>query len=107
MRLYGDSVATTVKENPNTVPSPFALGQNYPNPFNPSTTISFYLPSKLFASLKVYDILGREVATLVSEELPQGKYSRLWNAAGMSSGVYFYRLQAGTFTETNKLVLLR
>jgi hypothetical protein len=74
---------------------------------NPSTTISFSLPSQSFVSLKIYDVLGREVATIVSEELPAGTYSRQWNAGKMSSGVYFYRLQAGSFTQTKRLVLLK
>jgi parallel beta-helix repeat protein len=83
------------------------LGQNYPNPFNPLTNITFTLPSRSFVSLKVFDALGREVSILVSEELPAGTYSRRWNAASLPSGVYFYRLQAGSFTEMRKLVLLR
>jgi hypothetical protein len=85
----------------------FVLNQNYPNPFNPMTTISFILPSKSFVSLKVFDLLGKEVTTIVSEEMPAGNYSRQWNANGMPSGVYFYRLQAGSYTETKKLILLR
>jgi hypothetical protein len=93
----------------------FYLEQNYPNPFNPSTAISFGLPSQSFVSLKVFDALGREVATIISEELSAGYYSRQWNAANMASGIYFYRLQArqisggqvGVFTETKKLILLR
>jgi hypothetical protein len=83
------------------------LDQNYPNPINSSTIISFSLPSKGFISLKVFDILGREVATIVSEEMSAGSYSRQWNAATITSGVYFYRLQAGPFTKTKKLILLR
>jgi Putative multicopper oxidases len=89
------------------VPGRFSLGQNFPNPFNPTTTISFALPSRSFVSLKVFDLLGREVATIVSEEMSAGSYSKQWNAANISSGIYFYRLQAGSFTETKKLVLLR
>jgi hypothetical protein len=89
------------------VPLTFLLRQNYPNPFNPSTTISFSLPLKSLVSLKVYDLLGREVTTIVSEEMSAGNYSRQWNANGMSSGVYFYRLQAGSSAEVKKLVLLR
>jgi hypothetical protein len=85
----------------------FVLGQNYPNPFNPMTTISFYLPSRSFVSLKVFDMLGREVATIVSEEMQAGNYSQQWNAVNISSGVYFYRLQAGSFTETKKLIVLK
>jgi hypothetical protein len=96
------------------LPMQFRLEQNYPNPFNPSTTISFALPSRSFVSLKVFDALGREVAVLVFEELFAGTYSSQWNAEGLSSGVYFYCLsvrtpsgQAGSFTETKKLILLR
>jgi hypothetical protein len=87
--------------------SQFSLSQSYPNPFNPSTTISFNLPSKSFVSLKIYDLIGREVATLVSEKLSAGNHSRQWNAANMASGIYFYRLQADLFAETKKLVLLK
>jgi hypothetical protein len=89
------------------VPKVFALNQNYPNPFNPATTISFSLSSKSFVSLKVFDPLGREVSILLAEELPAGTYTRQWNGNNLPSGVYFYRLHAGSFTETKKLVLLR
>jgi photosystem II stability/assembly factor-like uncharacterized protein len=89
------------------IPDRVALSENYPNPFNPSTTISFSLPSRSFVSLKIFDVMGREVATLASEEMPAGNYSRQWNATGMSSGLYFYRLQAGAFVQTKKLLLLR
>ena len=88
-------------------PSEYGLGQNYPNPANPSTSISFSLPARSFVSLKVFDSTGRNRATLVSEELSAGNHSRQWNADGLTSGVYFYRLQAGPFAETKKLVLLR
>jgi predicted choloylglycine hydrolase len=88
-------------------PQSFLVSQNYPNPFNPSTMISFDLPANSVVSLKVFDLIGREVAVIVSEELSAGSYSRTWNAANMSSGIYFYRLQSGSFTETKKLVLLR
>lgn len=89
------------------VPRSFSLHQNYPNPFNPSTTISFTLPEKLFVSLNVVDLLGREVATLAREEMSSGAHTRQWNAAAMPSGIYFYRLQAGSFVETRRLVLLK
>jgi hypothetical protein len=85
----------------------FDLCQNYPNPFNPSTIISFNLPLKSFVTLKIFDIVGREVATLINEELSAGNHSHQWNATNASSGIYFYRLQAGSFTLTKKLVLLR
>ncbi|MBS4035826.1 MAG: T9SS type A sorting domain-containing protein [Ignavibacterium sp.] len=105
-RICRYSSVTGIKDNVN-LPIDFSLFQNYPNPFNPATTISFNLPSKSIVSLKVFDALGREVSILVSEELPRGTYSRQWDAAGLPSGVYFYRLQAGLFTETKKLLLLR
>jgi hypothetical protein len=85
----------------------FSLQQNYPNPFNPSTMISFSIPSKGFVSLKVFDLLGREVVIIISEEMSAGNHTQQWNAKDLSSGVYFYRLQAGSFSETKKLVLLR
>ena len=99
------TIISTVKEQ--WVPITYLLSQNFPNPFNPSTTISFSFPTRSFVSLKVIDLLGREVATIVSEEMSAGNYSRQWNANGFSSGVYFYRLQAGSFIETKKLILLR
>jgi hypothetical protein len=89
------------------LPSKFALFQNYPNPFNSNTAISFSLPSKSYVLLKVFDMMGREVATLIHEELAAGNHSRRWNASNISSGVYFYRLQCSSFVETKKLVLLR
>jgi hypothetical protein len=101
-----DTTSTFVK-NESSVVKDYALYQNYPNPFNPTTTIYFALPSKSFVTLKVFDILGREVSTIVSEEMSTGNYTREWNAANRSSGIYFYRLQAGSFTETKKLILLK
>jgi len=101
------SEITGVNENGDELPKKYALEQNYPNPFNPSTTFSFSISSESFISLKVFDILGSEVATIISQEMPAGKHSHQWNASSLSSGVYFYRLQAGSFIETKKLVLLR
>ena len=99
----------TAVEEPGTIsiPSRIILQQSYPNPFNPIATISFSIPEKSFVSLKVFDLLGREVSDIVSEELPAGNYSRQWNANKIASGIYFYRLEVGTFAETKKLVLLR
>jgi hypothetical protein len=85
----------------------FALYQNYPNPFNPTTTISFSIPSPAFISLKVYDILGNEVATLVNQERPAGEYEINLDASNLTSGVYFYRLNAGRFTEMKKMILMK
>ena len=89
------------------LPSSYRLEQNYPNPFNPSTTISFSIPERVYVTLKVFDVLGNEVADLISKELSAGKYNVKWNAENISSGVYFYRIQAGSFIETKKLILLR
>jgi hypothetical protein len=102
----GGSLITSV-ENINEVVRDFYLDQNYPNPFNPSTTINFSVPSSEFVTLKVFDVLGNEVATLVNEEKPVGSYEVNFNASNLASGIYFYTLQAGKFTETKKLILLK
>jgi photosystem II stability/assembly factor-like uncharacterized protein len=99
--------ATGVEKLSSSIPSGYSLCQNYPNPFNPTTNISFTLPSTSFVTLKVFDLIGREVATLVSEELSAGTHVQQWNASAMASGIYFYRLHAGSFSETRKLVLLK
>jgi hypothetical protein len=85
----------------------FALGQNYPNPFNPTTTITYQLPKSSEVKLTVYDILGREVSVLVNERKNAGMYEAKLDGSRLSSGVYFYRLQAGSFVEAKKLLLLR
>jgi len=88
--------------------SDYRLHQNYPNPFNPSTTIEFNLPKTSEVTLKVYNILGEEVATLVSDKLSAGSYSYEWShIGGIASGVYLYRLKAGDYVETRKMVLMR
>jgi hypothetical protein len=89
------------------VPGTFRLFQNYPNPFNPTTTIQYSVPSSQYVSLKIYDVLGREVASLVDGTRQPGTYTVTWDASGFSSGVYFYRLMAGSFVGTKKLVLVR
>jgi len=98
---------TTGVENMSDDPATFALSQNYPNPFNPVTNFQFSIGSSQLTILKVYDILGREVATLVNEEKSAGSHSVSWDASGMASGVYFYRLTAGSLVETKKLVVMR
>ena len=85
----------------------FDLFQNYPNPFNPVTTISYQIPERGFVTLKVYDILGNEVATLVNEEKPAGIYQVELDGLNLSSGIYFYRLRAGKFVESKKMVLMK
>jgi hypothetical protein len=89
------------------LPKTFALEQNYPNPFNPTTLISYQLPVASNVLLKVYDVLGREVMTLVNERQEAGAYNFTLNASSLSSGVYFYRLQAGRFVETKKMMLVK
>jgi hypothetical protein len=112
---YNRTVTTGVRvEEKKVAPSEFVLLQNYPNPFNPTTEIRYQIPevrgkqSEVSrVTLRVFDILGREVATLVDEVQEAGFKSVQWNASGVASGVYFYRLQAGGFAETRKLVVLR
>lgn len=85
----------------------FSLEQNYPNPFNPSTTIALTLLRSAFVTVKFLTIQGEEVATLVEEKLPAGKHQRVWEAKGLASGVYLYRLEAGEFAQVKKLILLQ
>jgi hypothetical protein len=85
----------------------FTLNQNYPNPFNPRTTISFDLPKTSEVTLKIFNILGEEVTTLVSDRLSAGSYSYDWDASNLASGVYLYRLQAGDYVEIRKMVVMR
>jgi hypothetical protein len=85
----------------------FVLFQNYPNPFNPSTVISYQLPVNGNVTLIVYDVLGNEVTTLINEEKPAGNYEVEFSAEGLTSGIYFYKLQAGSVTETKKMILMR
>jgi predicted phosphodiesterase len=90
-----------------TIPDGFTLEQNYPNPFNPSTKIRFTISDSRYSILKVYDLLGNEVATLVNEEKPPGTYEAEFNAENLSSGIYFYQLTAGAFSEKKKMILLK
>ncbi len=101
------SSITSVRDIPGDLPTLTSLYQNYPNPFNPKTDITFQISGTSHVTLKIYDILGREVATLVNEPKAPGRYEVSWDAGKMASGVYFYRLQAGVFSETKKLILLR
>lgn len=94
-------------EEENIIPTEYALKQNFPNPFNPETNIQFDLPDNNFVSLKIYDIMGREVAILVNEFKNAGKYIASFNAASLSSGIYFYKIQAGNFIETKRMILIK
>jgi hypothetical protein len=105
---------TGVAQTKSTIPNKFELYQNYPNPFNPSTTIKYDLPKQSRVKVVVYDILGREVETLVDEIQKAGSYQAIWDASRFASGVYFYRLetapeggQAGNYSATKKLLLLK
>jgi len=89
------------------VPLRFALEQNYPNPFNPNTTIKYELPKSSMVRLSVYDILGREVSVLVSERKNAGSYEVKFDAPGLATGVYIYRLTAGSFVQTRRMLLLK
>jgi len=104
--VYQQSIITDIEEE-ETIPTVFKLEQNYPNPFNPSTKIKFAVPEKSNVLLKVYDILGSEVVTLVNKEMDAGWYENDFNAAGLSSGVYLLRMEAGSFVNTKKMILLR
>lgn len=98
---------TSVEERPLDVPFTHTLHQNYPNPFNPSTAIEFELRVSSNVELTIYNILGQEVATLINETLPSGNYKLTWEANGAPSGVYYYRLHTGNFTQLRKMVLIR
>jgi hypothetical protein len=89
------------------LPTAFVLDQNYPNPFNPETKIEFSITRSSLVNLKIFDVLGREVAVLLNEKMPAGRYSVKWDASRFSSGIYFYRLQAGKFRETKRMILLK
>ena len=102
---FGDPFVSVETEETN--PSVFSLEQNYPNPFNPTTTIKYSIPTSEFVTLKVYNLFGKEVSTLVNENKQAGIYSVEFNAANYPSGVYFYKLQAGNFIETKKMLLLK
>ena len=110
VQIYIINVITGINDV-NTIPNTFILFQNYPNPFNPSTTISFQLSSQSFVTLKIYDVLGREVKTLINKEMKAGNYKTVFNFNKLSSGIYFYKLSAtgGTkdFTAIKKMVLLK
>jgi hypothetical protein len=104
--LQSHMLSTDVEQMTSNVLKRYRLQQNYPNPFNSTTTIQFTLPKRLAVTLKLYDILGGEVATLVDEELEPGEYKVTFEAGGLPSGVYFYRIQAKGFVQTRKLTLL-
>jgi len=105
--ILGSSSVTGVEDEDYFVPEEYVLYQSYPNPFNPTTTIKYSIPNSNVVSLKVYDILGREVAVLLDEYKSEGTYSVEFNANRFASGVYFYQLRSGSFVETKKMVLMK
>ncbi len=108
-----DSLVTITVEDPtsidsdNDIPKEYALDQNYPNPFNPSSMIRYSIPKSGHVKLQVYDVLGKEVATLVNEVKAVGHYNVVFNADHLASGVYYYRIKSNNFENTKKLILLR
>jgi hypothetical protein len=108
--IVTNNVKTAIDNNMPQIPEKFSLGQNYPNPFNPGTVINYQLPAigtRFIVSLKVFDLLGREVATLENEQKAAGNYSVPFDASKLASGVYFYQLKAGSYIQTKKMLLLR
>lgn len=105
LHLFHNSTAVAAEGSD--LPNQFRLLQNYPNPFNPGTAISFQLSAVSFVRLKVFDALGREVATLVDDEKPAGSYKVTWNAQNLPSGVYLYRIVAGDYTESKRMLLVK
>jgi len=105
--VYGDTTLTNIKEEEHSFKTNYQLCQNYPNPFNPSTKISYQLPKAGNITLKVFDVLGKEVTTLVNEYKNIGRYEIEFNANNLPSGVYFYQLKAGNFVQTKKMILIK
>jgi hypothetical protein len=103
---FGGIVSVDDNKN-NLIISNYILEQNYPNPFNPITKIKYQIPEISFVTIKIYDVLGNEISTIVNEEKPAGNHNVDFTASSLPSGIYFYRLQAGDFIQTKKMVLLK
>ena len=107
INIVGDGAGLVTEVQPNMkkqIPENFKLCANFPNPFNPSTMIVFYLPRNEYVTLKIYDIVGREIETLINGEVPAGEHRLQWNAHGLASGVYLCRMESRDFSETIKMV---
>ena len=106
---YFQRIDDTFVENQNitTVPQSFTLFQNYPNPFNPSTTIAYLLPEESFVTIKIYDVLGKEIKTIVNRKQSAGEYKIQFDGSQTASGIYFYHMRAGDFAGMRKLVLVK
>lgn len=105
MALRGQTV--TAVESKDNIPSDFVLGQNYPNPFNPTTTIKYQLREDGFVTIKVFNVLGKEIAILVNREQSAGNQEVKFDGSKLASGIYFYRMQSGSFSQTKKLIMLK
>jgi len=105
-RLFSE-ITVGIEEELVGIPEGFILMQNYPNPFNSTSVIKYSIPQSSQVSLNIINVLGSEIETLINEEKPVGTYELEWNAASLPSGVYFYRLQAGDFVQTRKMILLK
>jgi len=106
-RIFKKNGTSTAVQGGGETPRAFQLYQNYPNPFNPSTTIGFDVAQNTFTTLKVYNLLGQEVATLVNEQMKPGTYEVKWNASLQSSGLYFYQLRTDGLTESKRMLFLK
>jgi hypothetical protein len=106
-KMYEPVIPVGIKNISGNVPDKFVLEQNYPNPFNPTTNIKYQITKSNFVTLKILDALGRDVATIVNEKQNAGIYEATFDGSGLTSGVYFYKLTAGDFVETRKMVLVK
>ena len=106
VELFGE-VATSSEEITNGLPVAFELNQNYPNPFNPTTQIDFALPEASDVRLEIYNVIGQRVSILVNEQRTAGYHNVTFDASSLASGVYFYRIQAGSFVKTQKMMLVK
>jgi hypothetical protein len=106
-QAYDNNFVTAVEEKTTNAPVDYALQQNFPNPFNPATTFDFSIPRDELVSLKIYNPLGEEVAVVIEKKFAAGRHQVTWNPSGLTTGLYFYRLQAGAFNQTRKLTLLK
>jgi len=107
MKTTNGGVSFAEEEEIDEIPTDYYLSQNYPNPFNPNTKIRYSVPQTSNVMITVFDILGNEIETLVSEEKPVGSYEVELDGSQLASGIYFYRLQAGSYVETKKMVLMK
>lgn len=105
--LYGDTTLTVIQQSGSIFPTGFFLRQNYPNPFNPVANLEFGILNLGFVSLKVFDVLGKEVKTLVNEIKPAGYYTAQFDGSDLPGGIYFYKLEAGEYSETKRMILLK